>query len=395
METDTTLVDQGDGRFKTKRSPVELEAGRDAGDDELIRLKIDEAHSIAFGFQGAKHVSAQTEKNRVTYRGILPGVNLELAAAPSGVKEDIVLSSPNTPREYVFPLRLEGLSAAVDPATGDVVYKDAQGVERARTPHGYMEDSNVDPRADEGSKSSGVTYEVISEGNGQALKMTLDRAWLSDPTRMYPVRVDPSYWLSTDLEDDTYVMSGFTADNAYDTELKVGTYDGGSHLARSYMNFDVSGLNGKVIESATLQLYNIHSWSCQARGLGVYRVTQPWGGHTMTGFPGASYGDQVAWASFAMGYEPGGCGDGWAGYDVKNAVANWTNGTWGQHGPMLAVDSVSEADNYAWKKFASWNYSGGGGETPHIDIWWSEPNRPPNVPVAARSTSLVRETVQR
>jgi len=60
--------------------------------------------------------------------------------------------------------------------------------------------------------------------------------------------------------------------------------------------------------------------------MGVYRVTQPWGGHTMTGWPGATYADQVAWASFAMGYSAA-CQAGWAYWDITPTVVNWTNGT--------------------------------------------------------------------
>jgi len=192
------------------------------------------------------------------------------------------------------------------------------------------------------------------------------------------VRVDPTFYRSDDGEDDTYVMSGFNRDNAYDTELKVGTYDGGAHVGRSYMNFDVGPLAGKAIDSATFYAYTLHSWSCSARPMSLYRVTQGWAGHSMTTWPGAGLGERVAGASFAAGYEAGGCGDAWASFDVAGAVRNWTSGAWPGFGLAMAADN--EADNYAWKKFGSMNWAGTGGGNPHIDVLWSDPPRPPNAP---------------
>ncbi len=39
--------------------------------------------------------------------------------------------------------------------------------------------------------SQGVTYALIAFKGGTALEVRLDRAWLDDPARRYPVTVDP------------------------------------------------------------------------------------------------------------------------------------------------------------------------------------------------------------
>ena len=380
VDIDTTLVER-DARLATRSAPVHVDFARSANDGNLATVRFSPRESVSFALKGASRAAAAHTANKVGFDEVMPGVDLKFETTSSGVKEDIVLASPDVPDTFVFPMRLQGLDAVIDPDSGDVVYRDAEGSEVGRTPHGYMEDANYDPHAGQGVLSQGVTYDVVEDGHGLALKVTLDRAWLDDPARKYPVRVDPSYWNSTTWEDDTYTMSNFVRDNAGDHELKVGTYDGGVHKGISFMNFDVNGLNGKVIDSATFYAYSMHSWSCQMRGVGVYRVGQGWGGHTMTGYPGAWLGEQVAWAQFAMGYSSA-CPAGWAGFDVVNAVRNWTSGVWGQYGLALKVDSVSENDNYAWKKFGSWNWASyyNNGGVPHIDIYWSEPNRAPNVP---------------
>src|SRR5260370_23888592 len=152
----------------------------------------------------------------------------------------------------------------------------------------------------------------------------------------------------------------------------VGTWDGGTSLYHSYMHFDFSPLNGKHILGATFYVYDHWSWSCQARGVGVYRVTQGWGGHSMTSWPGATYGEQIAWAAFAYGYTRGGCAAMWAGCDITGAVTNWTTGPWPQYGLMIREDTVSTSDNFAWKRF--WTYNYGNGVTPQVAVSWK--NRP-------------------
>ncbi|MBW3669387.1 MAG: hypothetical protein KY443_09275, partial [Actinobacteria bacterium] len=380
-EIDTTLVPSVEpARFVTAGNSAILDVAADPTSPELVRYRLDDEHSIGFRLAGARPgAPAVPAGPKVTYGGILPHVDLRLTTTNQGVKEELVLASPAAADRFVFPLALDGLTASVNEA-GEVVYRDADGRERAVTPNGFMEDADVDPHTDSGAVSHDVRYAVIPWEGGQALEVTVDRAWLDDPARVYPVVVDPTYWLSTTWSDDTYVMSNYVRDNSWDAELKVGTYDGGSHVGISFMHFDVGGLSGKIIDSARFEAWNNHSWSCQARGMGVYRVTQGWDGRTMTGYPGASLGERVAWAAFAMGYEPGGCSDGWAGFDVLGTVRNWTSGAWCMCGLAMKVDPGSETDNYAWKNFASWDATGGGWATPNIDIYWSEPNRAPYTP---------------
>ncbi|MGH3117621.1 MAG: DNRLRE domain-containing protein [Gaiellales bacterium] len=385
----TGLVEAGVGRVANAANDVRLELALNPADSVLGRVSVDDTHSVAFSLEGAQAGLGVNTGSTVTYDEALPQVDLRFISRRAGLKEELVLASGAAPDTFVFPMVLVGLTAEVDPATGDVMYRDETGAERLRTPHGFMTDANIDPRSGEAPRSDAVAYELIPYGAGLALRVRLDRGWLDDPARMWPVTVDPPYWNSTTLQDDTYVMSGFTRDNANDAELKVGTYDGGAHIGISFMHFDVSGLSGKVIESAAFHALNHHSWSCQDRGVGVYRVTQGWNGHTMTQYAGASVQDRVGWTPTSRGYEPGGCADGWASFGqdgvnnfMLDTVRNWTSQppVWGMHGLALKVDPGSEGDNFAWKKFASWDACGGGSCIPHIDIYWSEPNQAPNVP---------------
>lgn len=331
----------------------------------LARLTLDDDHAVAFSLKDAVPGSARVEDNRVTYPGVRPGVDLELTVVPDGVKDDIVLRSPAAADRFVFELDLEGLTASINQA-GDVVYTDAAGKVRAVTPHGFMADATWVPGTNQGARSEAVRYELSTVAGTTSLTVVADRAWLDDPARQYPVRIDPTFFQSTGREDDTYIWFGGgypVADRAYEWELNVGSLDGANY-ARTYMNFELYQLNGKVIDSATFHIFQRWANSCTARGYSLYRVTQGWEGHSMTGPPGASTGDWLG--AVAMG-----CDTNWRSWDVTGTVRNWTSGAWGQHGMMLKADLEPVGDTL--RQFKSWNASSCACDIPHIDIFWTNP----------------------
>ncbi|WP_278257504.1 hypothetical protein [Nocardioides convexus] len=70
---------------------------------------------------------------------------------------------------------------------------------------------------------------------------------------MYPVTVDPQFTLYSNA--DTWVMNtGITSGMGASTQLRAGTYDGGTHLARSFLKFPGDATwNGTQIRGAVLK----------------------------------------------------------------------------------------------------------------------------------------------
>lgn len=101
-----------------------------------------------------------------------------------------------------------------------------------------------------------IGFYLKGSGSSPVVVMTLDRAWLDDPARAYPVRVDPT---TTDFNagsDDTYVMSNASANKSAGTEVKVGTYDGGGHVGAAYSHFDgLSSIANQRVLGATFNLW--------------------------------------------------------------------------------------------------------------------------------------------
>jgi hypothetical protein len=125
-----------------------------------------------------------------------------------------------------------------------------------------------------------VTFEVVAVAGGQALRVSADRAWLRDPARVYPVRVDPTTTTSTtgDVFVDNDASTGSAAQNG--TDLTVGTFNDGTTVSRSFIHFDqfgADGLSGKRIVGARLKAYMSWTYDCtHPTWFSVYRATSYW-----------------------------------------------------------------------------------------------------------------------
>ncbi len=269
----------------------------------------------------------------------------------NGFKEELILSSADAPDRFVYPLQLEGLTAAVEGA-GDVVYRDEDGFERARTPHGFMYDSNVDPNSGEPAISNGVTFAIIPHGTGQALEIKLDRQWMDSKDRKWPLIVDPDTYVFT-KGDDTFVMSPFTQNYSSLNELKVGKPDSSSSVARAFLHFDTSQLNGVNVVSSYLFAREKHSWSPTQNPGPAYRVfDSSWTGASMIQFPGNPTDD----GSPATGaWWPDGQTNPnrWAYWDITGMARSWAAAH--EDNGSVSIRASNEASNLTWKKYHSAN----------------------------------------
>ena len=174
----------------------------------------------------------------ITYRNALAGTDVSYTAGPSGVKETITLAS------RVAAVGLAGRAA-----------HNISGAD----PHRYGRQRGADGRCQEQQRSgfssaSAVDANGVEAAAGQAklsigeltpgrrlVGVALDRAWLTAPSRVYPVTVDPSTLIGG--ADDCYLQSGSTADTnlctnpVADLGLKSGVYTG-----RYLFDFDFSSI---------------------------------------------------------------------------------------------------------------------------------------------------------
>jgi hypothetical protein len=360
---DPTLVatDVDGFAWRNAGGPLEFAFASRAGSGELARVE-SAGGSVAFALKGAVFPAlGVVEGSRITYAGVIPGVDLVYESRPEALKELIVLREPpRDPVAFRFLVMVEGLEPRPE-GDGSITLVNREGKIELVIPAGSMTDSSIDPRSGESAFSSDVDFDLAEEKGGLVLTVTPDLEWLQAPARVYPVEVDPSVTLYATL--DTFVQTGITSGQSGSDELKTGTFDGGSTKARSFVRFNISSISGKQILSAAFSLYEFHSWSCAAREARASRVTESWGsGIVWSNQP--SVANAFDTLNVAKGYS-GSCPAGRIAFDATAPVGKWADGSQPNYG--FRVRAGDETDNYGWKKFRSEDY-GGTGTDPRLIV---------------------------
>ncbi|KQY20151.1 hypothetical protein ASD16_21285 [Cellulomonas sp. Root485] len=223
-----------------------------------------------------------------------------------------------------------------------------------------------------------VTSDVVPVAANEAEVTLAPQAdFLQDEDTTFPVVVDPD--INFNWGFDTYVLKGYSNTRDGDGDLHVGTYDGGAHVGRAFIDFPVAPIAGKQILGARLELYNYYSATCAARNWQVWN-TYPANGSTIwANQPG--WATHMATSSETHGYS-GSCPGGWSNADITSFAAGWAS--YGETVGHVGIRAENEADNLAWKYFYSAN---NGSHIPSIWVTYnSRPNTPTNLMVSPSST---------
>lgn len=366
-DIDSTLVQGSDGRWTERADSSPAGFAASGNDSSLVSYGPSASEQVSYALQGAASVTGQSSGNTITYPGIADSSDLTYAVGSGGVKETLVLHAATAPTTWVFPLHLTGLTPSLTSA-GSVVFKDSSGAVRVTIPHGYMEDSKVGKVSGEGATSTGVTYSLTSVDGAPALRVSLDASWLHDESRVFPVKVDPT---NLNASSSTYVETPYDINFSTADVLKVGSYDGGSHKADSYLNFSSFGTTFKndYIEKASLYLDDVWSGGCTAESVTAHAITSSWSVGSVADYPGLSYGSAIGSASFDAGATCG--GSSWHGIDIGDnpsaagvkLLEGWAHGGTNRGIALTASTSVVAA----WKQFASVNSS----YPPYLSVTYS------------------------
>src|SRR5205823_14671587 len=127
--------------------------------------------------------------------------------------------------------------------------------------------------------ASGATSNAIAVTlNEGAVTVTPDRAWLTSPSRAWPVSVDPDVLTLQGAAQDTYLESG-SPDTYFggDPLLHVG-YDG-LQAIRGMLNFNVDMYvpAGTTVDDAQLSLYLEAEKNATPTPVSINDVVVAWG----------------------------------------------------------------------------------------------------------------------
>lgn len=368
------------------------------------------------------------EGRRAVYEEVRPSTDLVIEATSTGFAQYLVVKErPVEGDELTFPLTVTstGTDLSVDP-DGQITVTSEAGDVVASAPTPIMWDATADagrafpvtvpreaepsdaPRlspmpdylgtgasapatpsqqaqgdvvADPTADAVVVERSVVEIDEGTAaVELAPSADFLQDSGTVYPVVIDPD--ININMGWDTYVQSDSSRNLSEETELRVGTYNGGGVVARSFIHFATSAFSGKHVYSATMELFNFYSYSCQARNSQVYNV-DPSSAATRWGNQG-TWWNLWATSSDTHGYSSA-CGPGWTDYDITSLAQRWStsNPTEGHVG----VRAENEKDSAGWKRFYS---SNNGSYIPSI---WVRYNQTPAVPSGLKVSDADNGTV--
>jgi RHS repeat-associated protein len=293
---------------------------------------------VSFALDGAT-AGGSAAGNEAVYRDAFEGVDVEYSITGSSVKETLSLASADARSSYSFTVEAsDGLSARS--AGGGIAFVDQAGRTRFSFAPPYMEDAA-------GQLSEDVRFELSRDGAGWDVGLVADREWIEARGRRFPVRIDPTTMLHSDLTMDAdgtqaecHIVSGSPSTSFCANEgMRAGQYSGVKY--RALMRWDYIHDQIKrdsLVLDAKLKLFvnwidggNSADWAVHSLSK-VFTTGATWnkrnGVHDWT-TPG---GDFAAGASATKTIANT---TGWHTWRVTDLVQEWADTTSTNHGLLL------------------------------------------------------------
>ena len=297
-------------------------------------------------------VSAAQSDNSVVYDEVY-GENTKLVYTPmlSGVKEDIVLTEYVANVTYTFALDTDGLylynrngsyylanSGNAEPIfyLGEILIYDAVGKPAVGT----------------------MTVETVTEGEKYLLTVTADSDFLSDPTTVYPVTIDPSITVSdsntTGSILDAPIFEGYPNMN-FGTYVfnRAGTPSEEYGIGRTVVKLNGLTSSNEYQTITANQITNATFYAKESSGgstqfINLYPLTSntTWTESTVTW-------NNVGSHSTAVNYGNTMSNNQWTAFNITDLVKAWKDGTYSANAGFIMTNE-NEANN---KSFCASEYS--------------------------------------
>ncbi|MEE1788260.1 hypothetical protein PUR71_35995 [Streptomyces sp. SP17BM10] len=233
VDVDTSLQEAPDHSVTPKGHVRGLKLAG-GGHDAALATQGDGDHQVSIGWQGDLP-KPSLKGDTATYSDVTPGADVTVQATRNGFEQNVLLKSrPAAGYRVTIPVTAKGLTAKQGP-DGTITFTDTNGKPAGSIPAPFMWDATVDAKSLEHPHKAPVAMTMTQSGDTVNLTLTPDEKFLADPATAYPVTVDPSVSLSTVL--DTFAQTSYTTPQYTSTDLKLGTYNAGGDVARSFLQY--------------------------------------------------------------------------------------------------------------------------------------------------------------
>src|SRR5262252_4233651 len=188
----------------------------------------------------------------------------------------------------------------------------------------------------------------VKEGtSGFEVTLSLDQTWLKDPSRQFPVFLDPTITVQPDTLDTSFAADCGGCTGFVDASGRMFIGVSSTHTYREAVQFDLSAIPaGVTINSASLGVFYDQACIQISNGkfcasinhqIDVHRMTAAWSTASTTS---SVQFDPTVLSSFTLplnaGYE-------WMNWDVSSAVSSWASGAQPNYGLYLMLNSESKS----------------------------------------------------
>ena len=199
VDYDNTFVKSDDNStYSNKESDVNVSLSKNTSSDSLVSVENDK-HEISWNYDDAnksnivvQNGKTNDDKNDTTldnitsnaeYKNIYNNVDLQCNVTTKGVKENIVLNSPNVNNEYVISYNIGKLTPKLKDDNTIDLYNGKNVVYTISAP--YMVDANE-------KYSENISFEILNhKDDTMQVKLTADKDFLLSSDIKYPVTIDP------------------------------------------------------------------------------------------------------------------------------------------------------------------------------------------------------------
>jgi RHS repeat-associated protein len=363
--------ENGKGRFKARFAGNSKSSALTTFEYQDYKVTYSLADASDFGaksFIKPNSVSPRVNGNSILYPNVYQDVDLRQIVTDDGLKEDLILKKYNGRNTFVFAIKMAGVNAVKEDDGSISFYKKGKGEKIFSMPKPFMVDSSDDSQKGEGIRSDDVTADVVQSGADIYITITADEQWLKDRERKYPVYIDPTTNLNA--YQDAFVASAYPSTNynvSWESsggyyQLKAGYYDSTTGTNYSLVQVDTSSLAGKLINSASFNIYTAHSYyNTTPTTVWLNTINSSWSAS------GVTWNNKPASAALTSTST---VKNSWASFNVTSTVAGWASGG-GNYGFLLHENGNGQA---YWKKFYATENSS---NKPYLAVNYSDPPAAP------------------
>ena len=213
-----------------------------------------------------------------------------------------------------------------------------------------------------GTSSEAITLKLQEKENSYEITLTADRDWISDETRTYPIKIDPSA-IVLQSQIRNYTISSLAGAMPNQQTSHTGYFED-LGKTRSYVITDylyqsiLFGQKDVEILSASLNIYQLNDNT--GFYIGCYRLKE-----NLPRF-GQDWNNTINIDRYMTGENSiSAAGTGWHSFDIRDSVNGWMRASYESHGMVLIADNETAPG----AMFATQNYPDTS-LTPTVEIIW-------------------------